>query len=78
MKASADAEHVAQDHVKGKHQDNDRGSDKGKGKVKGNGKCFNCGSDQHYADDCPEPRRPRQGGNGGNGGKGGRTRKTRK
>ena len=38
MKASADAEHVAQDHVKGKHQDNDRGSDKGKGKVKDKGK----------------------------------------
>ena len=34
LKASADAEQVAQDHVKGKHQDNDKGSDKGKGKGK--------------------------------------------
>ena len=29
---------MAQDHVKGKHQDNDKGSDNGKGKVKDKGK----------------------------------------
>ena len=40
LKASADAEQVAQDHGKGKHQGKDKGSDKGKGqgKVKDKGK----------------------------------------